>query len=408
MAPKNILIILSSHRQKKPFKNLSSLHQLHFGVVNKKNSLFKEFQRINTNIQKKQLEPDSVFGVTDRSSIIASLFAEKYNLVGPKPKSIAKLQHKGVFLQLLNKLGYDYQFILCTNNKNLKVPFSFPVFYKPVKAFLSVDSGIAQSKKELQKKLSEVFNSKRKYVDWFKPFFAQQLNNAPPTKSIIIQKLIQGKQYTADGFVCNNKIYITAITKSVMHPQFNSFQRFEFPAEINQQHKKKLKKIITSLTTTVDYNYAFFNVEFFISNNQIVLIEFNTRLSSQFLPLFKQKYADSYLKFLIDLSLGNKPLLKDKQHQNSASCCILRKKQNLFVKKTPSEKELKNLKNKYPQIIKVKVFAKENHLLSATLQDSYSFRYAELNIKGKDQQEVRQSYQEIEEKLKSLFVFKPT
>ncbi|MBD3279517.1 MAG: ATP-grasp domain-containing protein [Candidatus Pacebacteria bacterium] len=407
---KNVLVLLSSNAQKRFFQDLKSKYRLIFVLIDKNKSPLTNIQVLKTKLKDDRLMIDAVVPVNDKTSVIASLLVQEFNLIGSRPLAVCQAQHKGIATKIFEELGLTIgatTYLTPANfMQNLNL-LDYPVFYKPVKGSLSINAGFAHSATVLQKVLIELFNQDSKYLSWYKQVFQAYLPSGTKTNAFVIQPVVKGRQFTADGFIYQHQVFFTGITESIMHDQFYSFKRFDFPAQLPFKLLAKLKTGVQDFAQQLDFNNSAFNVEFFVTPAQkLHFIEFNTRLSFQFTPLFNNYYQTNYLTMLIKLALGEKPTLKKQPNLKKTSCCILRSKTDRFVNKIPSKSELKRLTTANADLLGIRVFVKENHYLSESIQDSYSYRYASLDIQGEDFQQINKKFIELKPQLDACFGFR--
>lgn len=351
---------------------------------NKKNELGKiiplsselssfEFKK-NHSIHSNQYR-QGIFGLTDAGMLLlAKSFYSKKNF--HFSKSIATLQHKALFYALLTSEKIPVLPWVLHNVKDTNHDFIFPLFAKPVKGNFSEGSKCLESYTELK---SFLLAPHLEHSKQDKSFF---LKFSPiPLDTYILQQYIQAPQYTADFFVENGIVHITAITESIFDKQGKSFLGFELPVKIKQQYKKKLQDYLQRIVRHLGIDGAFFNAEFFLYQNEIYIFECNSRVSAQFLSLFSYAFKTNYFEKMIQLSQGKTIGNSLNKKLHPAHIFVFRKYSDSLVVNTPSFRQIKDLIRTY-NLIELHITAKKQRYLSEIKQDAYSFRYAYATFPG--------------------------
>jgi len=102
---------------------------------------------------------------------------------------------------------------------------------------------------------------------------------------------------------------------------------------------------------------------------------------------------------MIQISLGNGPNVSFKDESRLASNCVLRVKQDHYIKSIPTPEEVEHLKEKYG-LIDIDILVEPGKKLSDYKQDSYSYRYAFVDITGDSRQEILDKLGKVRKELK--------
>lgn len=399
----HVLAIIESHSQAKAFAHQGYL--VSYYVFKKTSNPIAE-----ANLAIKSLKDEKihgVFGVSDRTSALASLIAQELDLPGPKPKAVASIQHKSIALELLSEIDSKYTFQVVSNViKDKCKDFSFPVFYKPIKSNLSQGVGFAHSREELNAAIQKNITSPQKNLNWYSKFFSHSIYNVKNSSGLIVQNVFSGDQFTADGFVFQGNVVITAVTRSILDARFQSFLQFDFPTYVPEAIIKKVRQISDAFFKATQFDNLAFNIEFFVSDTDITVIEFNTRVSFQFLKQFDLASNRMYSLNILRIACGKKMRELKITPKLLTSCYIFRSDTDLYTLEIPKKEELASFLLSHPDILEIKVFAKNNHFLSEASQDPFSFRYASLTLKGTNQKSMNSNYFAYKLAIDSLFKFK--
>ena len=341
---------------------------------------------------------DGVVGTTDEASIFASYTADLLKLPGTKPHSIYAAQNKAAFSNIVAKITphliADFQ-IITKEQPIVQIPF--PVYIKPVKGVMSKYAFKISSQEELNTALDGITFHERDNINWYNEFFQKEgTTDIKSSDSFIAQKLIKGRQLTVDGYVSRKKVYIIGFTESILNETKTSFVRFDHPAMIDNRIETEILSFLEKYTATTHYDNAGFNLEFFITETgEIQIIEFNTRISGQFSPLFACRYTESSLRMIFDLAVGHDSILKINDHPQAASSFPLRVYEDKKVVKVPTATEIAEIKKLHPEIVEITIKLKSGTNLSDYRQDSYSYRYGIIDIKGDSIDKILKSFEII-------------
>lgn len=133
----------------------------------------------------------------------------------------------------------------------------------------------------------------------------------------IAESFIEGKEYSAEVFVKNNKIVFLNFTNYYKHLKINIL-----PHEFSDEIKSKIDKFLAQIINCYNINTAFLHMEFFVSNKTLTLGEFAIRPPGGYLmDLIKLSYNfspwETYFKLFIDENLSLP------QQAKTYSCAII-------------------------------------------------------------------------------------
>ena len=261
-----------------------------------------------------------------------------------------------------------------------------------------------ENPQQATEKYAHVANQQRADVSWRNELFKPIIHPKDPVLSaFLFQPLLPWPQYTADGYVFDGKIYWVGITTSVFDEAGHSFTRFDFPANLLEDTVNELKQDSETVIEHIGYDNACFNIEFFVSPEEhIAFIEFNTRQSFQFVPLFTAKYANNYFFESCRLALGEKPDLEPVSNPQKACSCVLRLYEDTEVLSIPSRADCQAIIDA-GLAHSIRLMAQPGHRLSDYKQDEYSFRYAIINIIGDNKEYISKKLAIIKKRLTFSF-----
>jgi hypothetical protein len=349
---------------------------------------------ILADINKKFPKIDAVIGSTDKTSIIASLIATERKCIGPSSLSILKAQDKAICTEIFKNIVPDFPpFCVITSSNLNQCAISFPAFMKPVKGALSKKAYKITRNEELEEHFLTANLNNDPYIIWYQEAFTHIIpENDIHLNSFILQPYLQAPQFTVDAYVFKKNVFIIGITKSVMTPNGMSFARFEHPAVFESGIKTKLHTILEKVVEALDFDNSFFNLEFFVKDNAIIPIEFNTRIAHQFIPLFQAWYNEDIYEQMVRLALGNTLYLTQKSDPLMATSFVLRTTRDKYITYIPTQEEISTFENQYGLLSFIPL-GETGKKLSELPQDAYSFRYAIVNIAGHTQEELNEKFE---------------
>ncbi len=358
----------------------------------------------------KLIEKHQVDGICASSdypgSILASILAQKYNLIGSDPRAVLGLQHKYYARKIAQiyvpEAVREFWVLDPANIDNESLEFPYPVFVKAVKSRLSILAYKASSASALRTIVKERQLPPAFYYPF--DFFLKNYSNYNiPANYRMVETLLEGKQCTLEGFVCSNQVSIFGIVDSVMFPDNVSFKRFEYPSSLPVEIQGRMAHIAMKLMSRCGYKDGMFNIEFIWNQqtDEIYLIEVNTRMSSSFPPLYQKVDGVNSYEYLLKLVVKEQPkVYKKRGRYPLAAICVLRTYKDKRVVKVPTPEQIENFYSHFPDA-EYECFAKEGGLLSENIQDGYSFRYGFVILGAHDKDDLEKKF----EKSKKLLPF---
>jgi hypothetical protein len=397
------LVILESKAQTIYFNDLEDRYRILFRVFTPHVPLFEQVEIIAREYQHEHVQV--VFGVTDEPALLAQLLAERWKLQTTSGRSLCRAQNKGLFAQAARKVNATYpETAVIFTIAQAKKWKQFPAFLRPAKGSLSMYSYKVHSAEELVSTIEHIQKQKRILLDWSSPFYdAHAQPTDPPAHAFLIQPYLQYPQFTLDGYIQRGRATYLGVTESIYSKDRHSFERFDFPAKLPATVYEALYTIVDDLLAELQYDNSTFNVEFFVTgNNQIVLIELNTRLSLQFVPLMKHAYVPSNIEIAFAVSQGITPKITLKKQPLAASSCVLRSTVDRYVEAIPSEDEVSALQ-KEGIVDSMTCHVRPHTWLSDYEQDSYTYMYAYVDISGKNVREIQRKLIIAQQRLSFVF-----
>lgn len=407
---RTVLVLYSDPSRKALIENSAAQNnafQLLLQRVNPATSVGKQLAEIREHLDDSDRNIQAITGTNDFASALASAICQERDFPGPCLDSVYQAQHKTLFARHAATVSSHFpstKLVLSKADLAGKNGW-YPGFIKPAAGSLSDAAFLVKSPEHLQGKYKQVANGQRVDVRWREELFNSLIRpNDPALSAFLLQPYLSCPQYTVDGYVFEGEVHWIGVTASIFDHAGHSFERFDFPANLDQNTSSELEQEVENLIDRIGYDSGCFNVEFFVTpDGHVALIEFNTRQAFQFVPLFTTRYDMDYFIESCRLALGEKPIMALCSNPQTASSCVLRVYQDAQVVSIPSSADIQAIIE--DEIAhSVRVMVQPGRRLSDIKQDEYSYRYAIINIIGSDRSEINEKLAIAKERLK--FVFK--
>ncbi len=336
-------------------------------------------------------------------SVFASIIAHHLQLPGASPESVLTCQHKFYSRiaqqQIVPEATPEFHLIDPVKFSGIDFKLPFPTFVKPVKSYFSIFAEKVLNEAELENVVTKSLPPKLflDQINWFLSNYTSFDLNAD---YLIAEELLTGFQVTLEGFVSNKQIKILGIVDSIMYPGTYSFERFVYPSRLSAAVQQRMIEIAQQFILGIGFDNAFFNIEFMYNseNERIHIIEINPRMCSQFADLYEKVDGNNSYQALALLSLGENPTLKHRAgNYNIAASFVLRRFDNKRVARIPSEDNLAEFHNTFPEG-RLELPVQEGEYLGSIMQDGKSYRYLLIHLGGADEQELLTQF-ELSKKL---------
>jgi biotin carboxylase len=337
-------------------------------------------------------------------SALAAVLAKELGLPGPDPSVSLICQHKYMSrvaqVRIVPEAVPAFWPIDVAEHAPLPNGIMFPVFAKPMKSFFSIGAQRIDSAAEL----AEAKRRWAKLDDFFLPLerlLEREAGIEIGTTRLIAEGVLKGDQVTVEGYAYGGEVVILGVVDSIFFPGTLAFSRFEYPSALPEEVQERMADIARRVMGGFGFDNGLFNIEMMYDarDDRISIIEINPRMASQFADLYEKVDGTNSYEVLLDIGIGVTPTPKRRQgpYQFAASS-VLRTFQDCLVAALPSQEQLAELEQLYPDI-RVEVHATAGRKLSDELQDGTSFRYGIVNLGGSDRADVLQRFEACHERL---------
>jgi threonine-phosphate decarboxylase len=410
---RNILVIACG-----PFDYLTLQQPSYRGRIN---FLFEEittepediFEFIDYIINKyKTQQLDGIIGTHDGpESLVAAILSREMGLHGMDPARAFICEHKYYSRQAQHKIVPwavpEFHLIALNNIDQDDIFLPYPFFVKPVKSAFSMMAKSIDSFETLNAFLPRVRQHLSERIPAFNALLKKYTALELDANFLLAEQILDGVQVTVEGFSWNGKVSMMGITDSIMYPGTMSFERFEYPSKLPAPVQQRMVDIASALILEIGLDHAIFNIEMFYNQqtDAIHVIEINPRMSYQFSDLFEKVDGTNSYDLQLQISQGEQPeFIHGNGEYGVAASFVLRLFEDKIVTRAPLPGELRKVQARFPDariIIKVS----EGDRLSDLSQDEESYRYAIINLGGKDWADLHNRFEEIKGLLK--FDFRP-
>lgn len=344
-------------------------------------------------------------------AILAAAISQQVGLAGSDPSKIILAQHK-YFSRLIQQKHCSEASVNCElipqNIRKFEAKLPFPFFVKPVKGTFSLFAKKVKDHDDLKNHMDFNWYERLILNTITRPFNQLIKDHSGLSKNanfFIGEELIEGIQVTVDGFVFNSKVTICGIVDSVMFPNTNIFERFEYPSKLLPSVQQRMNHIVEDLIHGVGFENAQFNVELFYNSetDTIKIIEINPRLSYQFGDLYENVDGANTYQILLDLALGQPPqFVKGNGEFQCTASFVLRTFEGKALKSIPETNHISNFNDRYPES-NVKVYGKKGTKLSGEMRAIGSYRYGIVNVGAHSLLDLFSIYEDVLDSLPFSF-----
>jgi hypothetical protein len=352
---------------------------------------------------------DGVAGVVSTNeqygALIAATVARRLGLPGTDPVAVIRAQHKVLARELtaavLPHASPRYIVFPWTVDAAAAAALPYPLFVKPVKAAYSVLARRCDRVEELMRHLD--FRPSEKHIirRLVKPFNDLMRDLLPGDEvcdahHLIGEELLDGVQVNVDGYVDRGAAHCLGVVDSVMYPGTIAFQRFEYPSRLPETAQRDVERVACRALEAIGFNHGLFNVELFwrARDGTVKIIEINPRLAAQFADLYEKVDGMNPYHVLADLAIGRTPRWIRRAGRYGAAASFVFREFDGAIKVAPSRAEIAWLQATHPDAC-LQTFIKHGNSRGREMKWLGSYRYATVNLGGRDREDLFRRYDSI-------------
>jgi len=333
------------------------------------------------------------------SNILASLVAERCNVPGPSVAAVLRCQHKYYTRCVQRKAVPEATPEFCLIDPDdyeasvARMPFSFPCFVKPVKAYFSFGATRVESADDLYKRLYDILPARAFLCPINETLSAYGFMH--DADYMLAEETLSGKQVTLEGYVHNGVSHVIGIVDASMYPGTISFQQFSYPSTVPREAQDRMCDIARRCVYALGIEHGGYNIEYMYhpDTKEIYIIEINPRFTMQFADLYEKVDGVNGYKIMLAVAAGDTPPVYTPGsgvYQVGASFAD-RVFQDAYVSQAPTARHVARAQRRFPDA-RIMIHAQKDMYLSDQLQDGNSYLYNVINLGGHSWRHLHRRY----------------
>lgn len=368
--------------------------------------------RAETQLREAPRAPDAIVGYMDFPvSTLLPLLAQRMGLPALGLEAMLKCEHKYWSRLEQHKVVPeaipDFQLVDPFEDDPLEqLELPFPFWLKPVKSAGSYLGFRVENETDFANAIAEIREHIHRFAEPFDRIL-EHIDLPPEIASVgghycLAEELLVGDMCTLEGYVHNGEVHVHGVVDSVREPASSCFASYQYPSRMPDAVQQRMESVARRVLGRIGFDRSAFNMEFFwdLQRDEISLLEINTRIAQHHSDLFQKVHGVSNHHVAVEIALGKDPHLPEGQGEfQCAGAFWLRKHDDAWVEKVPSEADLAAIAEEFPGTF-VELEVKPGMWLSELHdQDSYSFVIALIYVGARDHRELEERYQAIVERL---------
>lgn len=352
---------------------------------------------------------DGVFSNNEYfGALIAAVIAERLGLPGTPPSLVVTAQHKYYARLEQRRIAPEavpeFSVFPFDVSDPAAVGLSFPLYVKPVRATFSVLVRRVEDFAGLRRHLTFSWMEEliiRRLVKPFNDLMPVYTDFTINAHHLIAERPVAGHEVNVDGYVRDGKVTFVGLCDAVMFPGTDQFERFVYPSRVPPAVQEKIRALAERLLSGMGYRHGFFNIEMFWdpATDRLMLIELNPRLASQLAGLYRRVDGINPHRMLLDLCTGAAPQAAPTRTGCSvAASLVSRRFDGRPLEREPRPDEVADVRQRFPDAA-IMLYLKRGQSLAREMKWLGSYRYAVVNIGGKDEEALNRRYAEIRQAL---------
>lgn len=362
-------------------------------------------RKINDTLEGNSNQIDAITTFIDFPALeLMAYLTDRYNLCGPSTDSVLKCNHKLWSRKIQKRVAARHIPAFNSFNPYAEDPLSqinldYPFWIKPINSYRSYLAFRINNEEDFDEALPVLRESLPRLAEPFHTVL--KLINPPDeidlsdTYICIAESIISGLQCTLEGYSYNGEVEIYGVIDSIRGANRSSFERYQYPSQLPLYVQEEMSAIAEKVIKELELDNSAFNIEFFYNKEeeQIWLLEVNPRISQSHCELFRDVDGCTHHKVMLDLALGNKPEMPNRQgNYKVAAKFYVRSYEDGIVSRVPSEADLEAIQRSVPGVSVMTQVFEGQRLSEMEDQDSYSYELGWVWIGANDQQELKEKY----------------
>ncbi len=363
---------------------------------------------------------DAIVGYIDFPvSTMLPLLCKKYGVRNASLESLLKCEHKYWSRKVMAEVIPDHvpnftafdPFDDEALSKIGEAGLRFPFFVKPIKSSGS-RLGFRIDSPEDFAYATEAFRAEINEISEPFNYVLNQADLPDDVKSVeghycMAERVIGGRQCTVEGYVHDGEVVPYGVVDSIRYPQVLSFFYYLYPSTLPPRIQEQMAEITKTVMKHIGYDNAGFNIEYYWDEvqNQIWLLEINTRIAQSHCDLFEMVDGVSHQQVTVDLGLGRKPdMPKGEGPETVAAEFFYRVFFNdATVARAPSRAEVEVAAEQVEGTRITSYVSKGSKLSELPEQDAYSYAVASVWMGAQKQSKLLWNYEQVMKRLNYEF-----
>ncbi|MDW5375816.1 ATP-grasp domain-containing protein [Halomonas sp. HP20-15] len=339
------------------------------------------------------------------TSVLVPILCREYDIPAPSLESVLKCEHKYWSRLEQQKVIPEMVPAFCSvdpfaDNPLEQVTLDYPFWLKPVKAFSSQLGFKIENEEQFHAAIEETRDKIRHFGEPFNE--ALEHADLPPEihhadgNTCIAEQIISGTQGAPEGTMYRGEFNVHGVFDQPKDEGEEMWGRLEYPSSMPERIQRQMIDASRRFLEHIGYDNGCFNAEFMWDEeqDQLWLVEFNTRISQSHSEMFIMVDGMSNHEVAIDIALGQRPSMANRQgpYAVAAKCLIPHERKDGIVRRVPSLKELDALRDRFPGT-KVRLSVESGMRLSELPnQDSYSYHIGTIYLGADTHEQIKEHY----------------
>lgn len=363
---------------------------------------------------------DAIVGYIDFPvSTMLPLLCKKYGTRNASLESLLKCEHKYWSRKVMAEVIPDHvptftAFDPFDENALSKIGeagLRFPFFVKPIKSSGSRLGFRIDSPEDFDYAL-EAFRAEINQISEPFNYVLDQADLPEEIKAIeghycMAERVIGGRQCTVEGYVHEGEVVPYGTVDSIRYPQVLSFFYYLYPSTLPPRVQETMADLTKKVMSHIGYDNAGFNIEYYWDEvqNQIWLLEINTRIAQSHCDLFEMVDGVSHQQVTVDLGLGRKPDMPRGEGPEKVAAEFFYRVffNDATVARAPSKAEVEVAAEQVDGTRIVSYVKKGMRLSELPEQDAYSYAVASIWMGANKQSKLLWNYEQVMKKLNYEF-----
>ena len=419
MSPTNIFVLAMTDEQRRELETVRGAEDLTFhNLLDYDRAVGVGEIDFESLLAEARAELDAFDGSVDAiiahwdfpSSIIGPVLAAERGLPAPSLKSLLASEHK-----YWSRLAQRECVPECVPGfvafdpfdddalAHVRTELAFPFWVKPVKAHSSMlgfkvtsDDDFRQAQEEIRASIEgmgDAFNAALRMVD-----VPDEVGEAGGN-TCLAEQFVEGVQAAPEGTVFRGEFRVHGLFDMHKDEAGTSFDRLDYPAGSVPEHvQERMIDLSRRYLEHVGFDDGCFNAEFMWdeSDDQLWLVEVNTRISQSHSDLFAKVDGGSNHEVAIDIARGITPRMPHREGDYTvAGQCMVFHDEDAVVTRVPDDEDMERIRGQYPDVRFVPEAAVGDRLSELAGQDSYRHIVGKLYIGADSHDELGRLHKEI-------------